>query len=253
MKLKMSYKPPPSTTKAFNIFLILFSLTLIFLTIIYHEKLQETCVTQFQIESQQMTFPRHITKPRWYEFVAKKLNNQRMKIGIVHTNDYYNESTIYEDAETVDIHFKRVAKNIQWSDLFPLWIEESLPRDSQPCPEIPMPRFDEYDDLDLIVARDPCGSEVENRTFEDVIRLQINLVVADLLVRNGLKNLESDPPVYVVFIGSCSPMRELFRCEDLLWHEENFWIYKPDLRRLKQKLLLPMGSCQLAPPIAKPG
>ncbi|CAI9769002.1 unnamed protein product [Fraxinus pennsylvanica] len=175
-----------------------------------------------------------------------------MKIGLIHTNDAVNESKIDGDAEMVDIRFKRVAKNVQWSDLFPLWIEESLPWDSQPCPEIPMPRFDEYDDLDVIVARDPCGSGVENRTSEDVFRLQINLVVADLLVRNGLKNLESDRPVYVVFIGSCSPMRELFRCDDLLWHEENFWIYQPDLRRLKQKLLMPVGSCQLASPFAKP-
>ncbi|KAL2469204.1 putative UDP-glucuronate:xylan alpha-glucuronosyltransferase 4 [Forsythia ovata] len=177
-----------------------------------------------------------------------------MKIGLVHTNNSsYDQSKIYRDAEMVNIHFKHVAKNIQWSDLFPLWIEESLPWDSQPCPEIPMPRFEEYDDLDVVVAKVPCGGGVEKRSFEDVFRLQINLVVANLLVRNGLKNNETVPQVYVVFIGNCSPMWELFRCDDLLWHEHNFWIYKPDLRRLKQKLLMPVGSCQLAPPFAKPG
>ncbi|KAL2490527.1 putative UDP-glucuronate:xylan alpha-glucuronosyltransferase 4 [Abeliophyllum distichum] len=159
---------------------------------------------------------------------------------------------IYGDAEIVNIHFKRVEKNIQWSDLFPLWIEESLPWDLQPCLEIPLPRFEEYVDLDVVVAKVPCGG-VEKRIFEDVFRLQINLVVANLLVRNGLKNGEIVPQVYVVFIGNCSPVWELFRCDDLLWHEQNFWIYKPDLRRLKQKLLLPVGSCQLAPPFAKQG
>ncbi|XP_073308261.1 putative UDP-glucuronate:xylan alpha-glucuronosyltransferase 5 [Primulina huaijiensis] len=180
------------------------------------------------------------------------MDNKRMKIGLVHTtNPSIGKKTTYGDqeADMVDVHFEKISKNIKWSDLFPQWIDESLPWDSLDCPEIPMPSFEEYRDLDLVVANVPCGGGKHSKTFEDVLRLQVNLVVANLLVRSVRKK---NGQVFVVFIGSCGPLLEIFRCDDLLWHEDNYWIYKPDLRRLQQKVLMPVGSCQLAPPYLKP-
>jgi glycogenin glucosyltransferase len=59
-------------------------------------------------------------------------------------------------------------------------------------------------------------------------------------------------PVYVVFIGSCSPMVDIFRCDDLLFHEsDEFWVYKPDFVSLRQKMLMSFGTCQLAPSYAE--
>ncbi|KAL0380122.1 UNVERIFIED_CONTAM: putative UDP-glucuronate:xylan alpha-glucuronosyltransferase 4 [Sesamum angustifolium] len=124
-------------------------------------------------------------------------------------------------------------------------------------PVYPRPQFDKYNDLDVVVADVPCGEERRGRgrSYADVFRLQMNLMVANLLVRSGRKNVNGrdDHIVFAVFRGSCGPMWEIFRCDDLLWHEGKFWVYRPDMGKLKQKVLMPVGSCQLAPPIAEPG
>lgn len=143
------------------------------------------------------------------------------------------------------VHFDPVADYIKWKDLFPVWINEKYP---SKCPEIQMPRFDDYQELDVILARVPCSRDDEGR---DVFRLQVNLVVANLLLRSRRKNNNSS--VFAVFTGSCTPMWEIFRCDDLLWHEGNYWVYKPELKRLQQKVLMPVGTCQPAPAILEQG
>lgn len=44
-------------------------------------------------------------------------------------------------------------------------------------------------------------------------------------------------------------MLELFRCNDLVRKEGDWWLYEPDLNRLDQKMALPVGSCRLALPL----
>ncbi|XP_028123616.1 putative UDP-glucuronate:xylan alpha-glucuronosyltransferase 5 [Camellia sinensis] len=143
----------------------------------------------------------------------------------------------------ITVGFDRVDDDLWWEDFFPEWIDEEEKWSSPTCPEIPMPRFEEYGEMDVVVARVPC--------VRNVFRLQVNLMVANLLVRSGWEN-NQDRTVYAVFIGSCGPMWEIFRCDDLLWNEGEYRVYKPDLRRLKQKVIMPIGSCQLAPPYAEP-
>lgn len=109
---------------------------------------------------------------------------------------------------------------------------------------------EEYESVDVVVAGVPCSGGGNER---DVFRLQVNLVAANLTVRSGWREGGVDGTVYVVFVGSCGPMREIFRCDDLTWHEGEYWVYKPDLKRLKQKVLMPVGSCMLAPPFAQSG
>ncbi|GFP96024.1 putative UDP-glucuronate:xylan alpha-glucuronosyltransferase 4 [Phtheirospermum japonicum] len=113
-----------------------------------------------------------------------------------------------------------------------------------------MPRFEDYEELDVVVSRVPCE---EGGDWRSVFRLQVNLVVANLLVRSGRKGNEVDRPIFAVFIGSSGPMWEIFRCDDLLWHVGDTWVYKPELRRIKQKVLMPVGSCQISPPFAQSG
>lgn len=95
--------------------------------------------------------------------------------------------------------------------------------------------------VDVVVARIPEG-------VRDVVRLQVNLVVANVLVNSGWENGDHDhKEVYVVFIGRSRPMWEIFRCDDIIWEEEegDYRIYKPDLIRLKQKMNMPVGSCMI--------
>ena len=90
--------------------------------------------------------------------------------------------------------------------------------------------------------------------MRDVFRLQVNLVVANLAVESGMmQGGDVERTVIVVFIGECGPMLEIFRCDDLVEHGDDFWVYRPDLRKLRQKLLMPVGSCQLAPPYSELG
>ncbi|XP_047323520.1 putative UDP-glucuronate:xylan alpha-glucuronosyltransferase 5 [Impatiens glandulifera] len=159
--------------------------------------------------------------------------------------------------QTVDVQFDRVNEKIVWKDLFPEWINEDETFKTSSCPEIPLSIVN-LTGLDVVIARVPCGggggSDVEDGAeVKDVFRLQLNLIVADLMVRNGWQDQKQRrKDVYAVFVGSCGggggAMWEIFRCEDLLWHEGDVWVYKPDLWRLKEKLTMPVGSCQLAPP-----
>ncbi|KAI3471650.1 hypothetical protein Pfo_028300 [Paulownia fortunei] len=145
-------------------------------------------------------------------------------------------------AKMVKVHFDRVGEDIQWSDLAPERIDEN-----SKCPDIPMPRFEDYQELDVVVA---SVSRCEDGGLRDVFRLQVNLVVANLLVRSGRKD---NRPVFAVFVGSCKPMWEIFRCDDLLWNEGNSWVYKPELTRIKKLVLMPVGACQFVPPFSNFG
>ncbi|KAF8401674.1 hypothetical protein HHK36_012620 [Tetracentron sinense] len=185
-----------------------------------------------------------------FDFIANELVGKEINIGLVNIGEE-DEEAWGELGKKNLVHFERVSQNLLWKDIFPVWIDEEEKRRKPECPEIPMPIFEKYDKLDVVVARVPCGSGGEKEGIRDMFRLQVNLVVANLVVRNGRKDF--DRPVYVVFIGLCGPMWEIFRCDDLLRHEGEYWIYKPDLRRLEQKVLMPVGSCQLVVPYMKHG
>ncbi|KAL7239449.1 hypothetical protein ACSBR2_005368 [Camellia fascicularis] len=200
----------------------------------------------------------HQLQSKWYNVLMKEMEGKKVKIGLV--NMEYEVGENYQmhglpKAETVTVRFDRVGKDSQWSDFFPKWIDEDEKKGRPLCPEIPMPKFEDYHGLNVVVARVPCKKWAEREGIKDVFRLQLNLVVANLLVRNGWKNdnHQLDRTVYAVFISSCGPMREIFRCEDLLMHEDKFFVYRPNLRKLKQKVLMPVGTCQVAPPYEEPG
>ncbi|KAM7280277.1 hypothetical protein ACFE04_007411 [Oxalis oulophora] len=193
--------------------------------------------------------------PPWHDIVHDKFGNQRIKIGLVNIDDInscYNKKICpYSLYDTVRVRFDRVRDNLTWTELFPGWIDEDKKWSSPSCPKIPMPRLDDYRDLDAIVARLPCDERWTDQKegIRDVHRLQVNLVVANLVAANDLiKNGSSEArAVYVVFEGGCEPMIELFRCDDMVERVGDYTVYKPDLWRLKQKVNMPFGSCQITP------
>ncbi|KAL6506335.1 hypothetical protein OROGR_024516 [Orobanche gracilis] len=253
--MRVPYTPPMMTANLLSFSLIIFSLTLLFVTILYSEKLHNIDRGRMDNESIDKTIYRRIRTHKWYQVISRKTNGRKLKVGRVRVGNISfgeidNEIYGRNGVEMVDVDFEDVSKNVTWSNLFPEWIDESLPSDSSKCPYIPMPNFERYVDLDVVVADVPCGEagRTGGRNFEDVLRLHLNLVVANLLVKSGRK----DGNVVAVFIGSCGPMSEIFRCDDLWWREGNSWIYRPDLERLKEKVIMPVGSCQLAPPLHIP-
>ncbi|TKY61489.1 putative UDP-glucuronate:xylan alpha-glucuronosyltransferase 4 [Spatholobus suberectus] len=195
-------------------------------------------------------------RPAWFDVIAKGINNKKkIKVGLVNIDARVDGNlceqvdALHPQVETVSIDFDRVDKNLKWEEIFPEWIDESGKWGRPKCPNMPMPALENYRDLNVVVAKVSCG-------IRDVFRLQVNLVVANLAVESGwVTKIESDDHrnVYVVFVGSCGPMVEIFRCDDLLMHRGEFWVYKPDLSSLKQQTLMPVGSCQIAPGYAETG
>lgn len=148
--------------------------------------------------------------------------------------------------ETVPIQFDRVSDLFEWKDLFPEWIDEEEESDVPLCPEIPMPEFkdDRDGDFDLVVVKVPCRHPEEGWN-RDVARLQMHLVAANVAAGKRRRRRR----LTVAVLSQCRPMMEIFRCDDLVTREGDWWVYEPDLERLKQKVSLPVGSCRLALPL----
>ncbi|GJN14466.1 hypothetical protein PR202_gb01300 [Eleusine coracana subsp. coracana] len=79
----------------------------------------------------------------------------------------------------------------------------------------------------------------------DVARLHLQLSAAKLAVTSSKRNQK----VHVLFVTDCFPLPNLFPCKNLVRHEGNAWLYSPDLKALREKLRLPVGSCELAVPL----
>ncbi|XP_030545525.1 putative UDP-glucuronate:xylan alpha-glucuronosyltransferase 4 isoform X2 [Rhodamnia argentea] len=193
--------------------------------------------------------------PIWFRLVEEEMKGKRARVGFVNIDDISDpEFATSGLAKAVKVMFDPVSGDLTWKNLFPKWIDEDQKLSKPSCPELPMPNFEDYRDLDVIVAKVPCGGGGDSRRgLRDVFRLQVNLVVANLAVESGRVNPDMNRKIYVVFLGSCGPMIEIFRCDDLLRHVGDYWVYKPELRRLKQKVLMPVGSCQLAPAYVETG
>ncbi|WMV11943.1 hypothetical protein MTR67_005328 [Solanum verrucosum] len=246
-------------SKSYTLSLIFLSIFLLYLTLTCKLRQKNHDIPISNLEKptfrQNIVMPtEHFTsKPQWFQLLQDEIKDKStLKIGLVNLDDvsFFDYVGLHgaKNMETFDVKFPKVSNKIKWKDLFPEWIDEKEVSAKPTCPEIPMPVFEVYEELDVVVAKVPC-KHVGVDGSRDVFRLQVNLVVANLLVRIGSWN--KNRPVYAVFIGDCGPMWEIFRCEDMLLHEENLWVYKPELKRLKQKILMPVGSCQLARPFSE--
>ncbi|KAL1555372.1 putative UDP-glucuronate:xylan alpha-glucuronosyltransferase 5 [Salvia divinorum] len=178
--------------------------------------------------------------PEWFEVVTREFKDDMINIGLVNVDAMLDG--VHTKAKMVKVDFNRAGEGLLWSDVSPEHMDEN-----STCPDIPMPRFEVYRELDVVVARIPHRTGYELDGLKDVWRLQVNLVVANLLVRSRRKG---DGPLLVVFVDSLDPMWEIFRCDDLLWNEGSTWIYKPDMTRIKKLVLMPVGPCQLVPPVS---
>lgn len=250
-----------------------------------HQPLFQDEIKVYRPEKQVFRAPRRgVEFPRWYKFLSDQKQFQKnkgaVKIGLVNVGNSFSreEGEILQEVNKdlitqVRVYYPPVAEDVRWENLFPEWIEEpdseseSVPVSNlgeNKCPDIPMPRIRDYQGLNAVVARVPCEDGESDgvtsrgkRGYIDLCRLQVNLIVANLVVKSSRITSSFDGneegEVYAVFFGSCEPMVELFRCEDLLWHEGNISIYKPNLRKLAHRVLMPVGTCQISPPLAEPG
>ncbi|KAJ3702561.1 hypothetical protein LUZ61_006266 [Rhynchospora tenuis] len=178
--------------------------------------------------------------PSFLEFMQN-----HVKVGLVNIEeDDLRQWGIKGQVRT--IQFEPVSSNLEWKDLFPEWIDEEEDSEGSNCPEIPMPDVTLYDEVDVVVARLPCKKPEEGWN-RDVFRLQVHMVSAKIATRKG--KMSQNGTVKVIFLSKCEPMMDIFRCDDLVEQEGEWWMYEAKVDRLEEKLRLPMGSCNLALPL----
>ncbi|KAL0392466.1 UNVERIFIED_CONTAM: putative UDP-glucuronate:xylan alpha-glucuronosyltransferase 3 [Sesamum radiatum] len=146
------------------------------------------------------------------------------------------------DAEHVILTMDYAPHNVTWETLYPEWLDEEEEFEIPTCPTLPKIHFPGKPRLDLIVVKLPCDKS--RNWSRDVARLHLQLEAARLAA-----TAKGYHPVHVLLITECFPTPNLFTCKDLIVREGNAWLYKPDLNKLREKLHLPVGSCELAVPL----
>lgn len=158
-----------------------------------------------------------------------------------------------EEAEQWGIHrgaamavaFEPVSEHLEWKDLFPEWIDEEEENEGPSCPEIPLPALP-AGEVDAVLALLPCGG----RGGRDVGRLQVHLAAASVAARRGRRDGRGRVRVALRACAAAPPpMMEVFRCDEVVAREGDWWVYAAEAARLEEKLALPVGSCNLAMPL----
>ncbi|KAK6939998.1 Glycosyl transferase, family 8, partial [Dillenia turbinata] len=154
--------------------------------------------------------------------------------------DQWNELIV--DVEVVVLHLEHVSSNITWDTLYPEWIDEEEEFEVPHCPSLPKLQVPGSPRIDLIAVKLPCNKS--GQWSRDVARLHLQLAAARLAA-----SAKAYHPVHVLLVTDCFPIPNLFTCKDLVTHEGNAWLYKPNLSTFREKVQLPIGSCELAVPL----
>ncbi|KAF8026500.1 hypothetical protein BT93_F3091 [Corymbia citriodora subsp. variegata] len=170
--------------------------------------------------------------------------NEYQGVGLLNFNgnEIDNWKQLLPDPEHVVLYLEHVAHNVTWESLYPEWIDEEEEFEVPTCPFLPHLQVPGKPRLDLIAVKLPCNKL--GRWSRDVARLHLQLAAARLAA-----SAKSYHPVRVLFVTECFPIPNLFTCKELITHNGNIWLYEPNLNKLREKVRLPVGSCELAVPL----
>ncbi|XP_010539696.1 PREDICTED: putative UDP-glucuronate:xylan alpha-glucuronosyltransferase 3 isoform X2 [Tarenaya hassleriana] len=180
-------------------------------------------------------------------YIVEKLpgRNEYQGVGFINLNedeiDLWKE--LIPDGEHIGLHLSCAANNVTWESLYPEWIDEEEEFEVPICPSLPWIQVPGKPRIDLVIAKLPCNKK-SGKWSRDVARLHLQLAAARVAASS--KGLHD---VHVLLISDCFPIPNLFTCKELVTHRGNAWLYKPDLNTLRQKVQLPVGSCELAVPL----
>lgn len=171
-------------------------------------------------------------------------SNENLKLGLLNfdEDEVQKWQQLVPGLECTTFSLDYASGDVKWEILYPEWIDEEQQFEVPKCPHLPLPKASKHLKLDVVAAKLPCR-KWENNWSRDVARLHLQLAAANLAA--SMKGSR----VHVLLITECWPMPNLFTCKDLIAHENTTWLYEPDLKVLKQKLKLPVGSCELAVPL----
>ncbi|KAI3664926.1 hypothetical protein L6452_43539 [Arctium lappa] len=145
-----------------------------------------------------------------------------------------------ENDHIVNLHLDPIDDNVTWDSLYPEWIDEEQQDQVPSCPNFPKVHVPRKRLLDLVVVKLPCRNE--GNWSRDVARLHLQLATA------GLAAAAAARAPHLLFITNCFPLPNLFPCTELVVRRGNAWLYQPNLKVLREKIQLPVGSCELALP-----
>lgn len=200
------------------------------------------------------------TDPRYISFldinwdqisnIIEKLTdrNEYQGIGLLNFDD--SEINLWKElipeVEHVVLQLDSVSPNITWESLYPEWIDEEEDFEVPTCPSLPKLKVPGKPRVDLVAVKLPCNKS--GSWSRDVARLHLQLEAARVAASS-----KGYHPVRVLIVTDCFPIPNLFTCRELLIHEGNVWLFQPNLNTLRNKLQLPVGSCELAVPLKAKG
>lgn len=182
-----------------------------------------------------------------WEEITRVLNHFSEEHKIKHVGVLnFNHKEIHQwrhlipNANHTVLNLDYAGKSTTWEALYPEWIDEEQQEQVPRCPSLPAVQLPDQR-LDLIALKLPCR---ETNWSRDVPRLHLQIAAANLAARH-----KGTHPLHLLFVTGCFPTPTLFHCRDLVARERNTWLYKPDRSVLREKLRLPLGSCELALPL----
>jgi xylan alpha-glucuronosyltransferase len=199
--------------------------------------------------------PRYVSSAsiQW-EDVYKSIQNlnvgeQKLSVGLLNFNrtEFGAWTHMLPESDFSVIRLEHANESITWQTLYPEWIDEEEETEIPSCPSLPDPSFSRATHFDVVAVKLPC-TRVAGWS-RDVARLHLQLSAAKLAAATARGNRG----IHVLFLTDCFPIPNLFSCKDLVKREGNAWMYKPDVKALKEKLRLPVGSCELAVPLNAKG
>ncbi|KAL2342932.1 hypothetical protein Fmac_004217 [Flemingia macrophylla] len=193
--------------------------------------------------------PRYISNidTNWDDIskITEKLTRKKGFRGIGLLNFNKTELASWEqlipNATHVVLDLEYAAKNVTWESLYPEWIDEEEETEVPICPSLPCLGSPGIR-LNLIAVKLPDANG--GNWSRDVARLHLQLAAAKLAT-----SFKGNYPVHVLLVTKFFPTPNLFTCKELVRHEGNVWLYKPNFNVLREKLILPIGSCELALPL----
>ncbi|KAL4567798.1 hypothetical protein LXL04_023393 [Taraxacum kok-saghyz] len=174
--------------------------------------------------------------------VLEKLSGENHGIGFLNFNeteisDWKKHIKPINENRIVNFHLDPVDRSVTWDSLYPEWIDEEQGEEVPSCPNLPkidVPRKR----IDLIVVKLPCVHK--GNCSRDVGRLHLQVAAAGLAASSPVKHL--------LFVTDFFPIPNLFPCKELVVRQGHAWLYEPNLKILREKIQLPVGSCELALP-----
>lgn len=169
--------------------------------------------------------------------------HDNLTIGLLNFQDIENAqfNILFPDAEIVILNLDHVADTTTWETLYPEWIDEEQEFEVPICPTLPKLQVPNRP-YDLIAVKLPCKKS--NDWSRDIARLHLQIAAAELAA-----TLKGVYTVRILLVSECFPIPNLFTCKELIQHEGVVWLYEPNLTTLREKLQLPLGSCELAVPL----